>query len=539
MDAVGSNIRIDDSRAGRGAARPAARQRRRERGVDQRQDPLRVDGLAASVLDRPYIRNDGKLKPASWERGLPAIAGSWSTGRNQIGAHRRRPSAPRRDVRAEGPALPRSASPALDCRQDGAKLGGPRAGELHLQHRPSPASTQADALLLSSAPTRAAKRRAQRPHPQALARQAAIAGRRRATTCDLSSTDQPGAAPGAGRWPAGAFFEVLKNAKRPMRSSARERAGAPTARRSVPVGSPPAHDRPQGAEGWNGFNVPHDPSRRSPRRRPRHRLRPARAAGRRGIPCVEGRRSIFLLGATRSTPRSRQGASSSIRAPRRCAARTAPTSSPGRGLYREVGLCANTEAAQMANRAVFPPGEARIGDPARRRTCAASAALDDLAGPSGGLAARGRPHFARRTGRRSRRQRREIAARSPAVGGAAGARRRHARRSPISISPTRSRAPAPSMAECSAAPEPCARRLRRRSRAMIPSTARRCSDGVLAWDQQRGLDPAPDRRPAGDDRLHPARRPQDLGGGHRCAAAPTWSARSACRNPSPTCLKFV
>jgi NADH-quinone oxidoreductase subunit G len=72
MDAVGSAIRVDSARP-RGHAHPAARQRGGERGVDLRQDPLRLGRPAHQRLDRPYVRKNGKLAPASWAEAFAAV----------------------------------------------------------------------------------------------------------------------------------------------------------------------------------------------------------------------------------------------------------------------------------------------------------------------------------------------------------------------------------------------------------------------------------------------------------------------------------
>jgi NADH-quinone oxidoreductase subunit G len=42
--------------------------------VGARQDPPRVDGLLRRRLDRPWIRRDGKLQPASWDEAFELIA---------------------------------------------------------------------------------------------------------------------------------------------------------------------------------------------------------------------------------------------------------------------------------------------------------------------------------------------------------------------------------------------------------------------------------------------------------------------------------
>ncbi len=73
MDALGSNIRVDTK--GREVMRIMPRN---HDGVNEEwiSDKTRFvwDGLRRQRLDRPYVRVDGKLKPASWPEALAAVA---------------------------------------------------------------------------------------------------------------------------------------------------------------------------------------------------------------------------------------------------------------------------------------------------------------------------------------------------------------------------------------------------------------------------------------------------------------------------------
>ena len=73
MDALGSNIRVDTK--GREVMRILPRN---HDGVDEEwiSDKTRFvwDGLRRQRLDRPYVRVDGKLKPATWPEALEAVA---------------------------------------------------------------------------------------------------------------------------------------------------------------------------------------------------------------------------------------------------------------------------------------------------------------------------------------------------------------------------------------------------------------------------------------------------------------------------------
>ncbi|TVS04589.1 MAG: NADH-quinone oxidoreductase subunit G [Rhodobacteraceae bacterium] len=83
MDALGSNIRVDTK--GREVMRILPRN---HDGVNEEwlSDKSRYvwDGLKRQRLDRPYIRRDGKLKPATWPEALSAAA-SAMTGKKVAG----------------------------------------------------------------------------------------------------------------------------------------------------------------------------------------------------------------------------------------------------------------------------------------------------------------------------------------------------------------------------------------------------------------------------------------------------------------------
>ncbi len=87
MDAVGSNIRVDSR--GREVMRilPRVNDAINEEWIS---DKTRFvwDGLKNQRLDRPYVRHNGKLKPASWDEAFATIAKAIkaSGGGNKVGA---------------------------------------------------------------------------------------------------------------------------------------------------------------------------------------------------------------------------------------------------------------------------------------------------------------------------------------------------------------------------------------------------------------------------------------------------------------------
>ena len=130
MDAVGSNIRVD----GRGAEvmriLPVLNEDINEEWISDK-TRFACDGLRRQRLDRPYVRRDGKLQPASWDEAFQAIAS------RVAGISGDRIAAIAGDM-VDGESMTvlkdlmeRLGSPNLDCRQDGAALDAPaRAGYL-------------------------------------------------------------------------------------------------------------------------------------------------------------------------------------------------------------------------------------------------------------------------------------------------------------------------------------------------------------------------------------------------------------------------
>jgi NADH-quinone oxidoreductase subunit G len=78
MDAVGSNIRIDAR--GKEVLRilPRVNEAINEEWISDKTRHV-VDGLKTQRLDRPYIRENGKLRPASWNEAFAAIASRLKT----------------------------------------------------------------------------------------------------------------------------------------------------------------------------------------------------------------------------------------------------------------------------------------------------------------------------------------------------------------------------------------------------------------------------------------------------------------------------
>jgi NADH-quinone oxidoreductase subunit G len=147
MDAVGSNIRVDTR--GREAMRILPRNHD-DVNEEWLSDKSRFvwDGLNTQRLDTPYVRRDGKLAASTWNDAFAVIA------EKVVGKADKLAAIAGDLVCAEGQFALKSlmdnlGSPHLDCRQDGAKLSGPRAN--YLFNTTIAGIEDADALLIIGA----------------------------------------------------------------------------------------------------------------------------------------------------------------------------------------------------------------------------------------------------------------------------------------------------------------------------------------------------------------------------------------------------
>lgn len=256
MDAVGSNIRVD--MRGREAMRILPRNHD-DVNEEWLSDKSRFvwDGLNTQRLDRPYVRRDGKLSAASWDDAFALIA-------EKINGKADKLAAIAGDlVCAEGQFALKSlmdtlGSPNLDCRQDGAKLSGPRAN--YLFNSSIAGIEDADALLIIGS-----NPRLEAPVLNARIRKrwtmgnfpVAVIGEPADLTYDAETI-------GAGAdtlndMVAGkhAFADVLKNAARPMivlgQGALSGADGASVLAAAIAL----AEASGAVSDDWNGFNVLH------------------------------------------------------------------------------------------------------------------------------------------------------------------------------------------------------------------------------------------------------------------------------------------
>jgi NADH-quinone oxidoreductase subunit G len=147
MDALGSSIRIDAR--GREVVRilPRVNDAINEEWISDKTRHI-VDGLKTQRLDRPYVRVDGRLSPASWADAFAAIARKVAAASpSRIGAIVG-DLATVEEMFALKSLIDKLGSPNIDCRQDGSKLHPKFGRASYLFNSTIAGVDQADALLI-------------------------------------------------------------------------------------------------------------------------------------------------------------------------------------------------------------------------------------------------------------------------------------------------------------------------------------------------------------------------------------------------------
>src|SRR5208337_4749897 len=123
----GSNIRVDARGSQVMRVLPRLNEEVNEEWISDKARHA-CDGLKRQRLDRPYVRRGGKLQPASWAQAFATIAA-------RAGSPERMAAivgdlAAAEEIKALKDLMKALGSANLDCRQDGAKLAGPRSSYL-------------------------------------------------------------------------------------------------------------------------------------------------------------------------------------------------------------------------------------------------------------------------------------------------------------------------------------------------------------------------------------------------------------------------
>ena len=126
LDALGSNIRID-TRGGRVMrVLPRLNDDVNEEWISDKTRHA-IDGLRHQRLDRPYVRRGGKLVEVTWDEAFGAIAARLGGMEGSKIAAIVGDQCDAESMVALKDLMHTLGSPNVDCRQDGAKLDGPRA----------------------------------------------------------------------------------------------------------------------------------------------------------------------------------------------------------------------------------------------------------------------------------------------------------------------------------------------------------------------------------------------------------------------------
>jgi len=258
MDAVGAAIRVDARGAEVLRVLPRLNEPVNEEWLADK-GRFACDGLKRQRLDRPYVRADGALKPASWDDAFAAIAARLKGVSGERIAAIVGDQCAAEEMVALKDLMAGLGSPNVDCRQDGAKLdAGTRAG--YLLNSTIEGLEDADAVLLVGS-----NPRWEAPLVNTRLRKAWLSGGAKVAgigaPVDLTyAVDWLGAGPETLEALAQgeiAFAETLKAAERPAiivgtGALARPDGAAVLARARALAEAVGAV-----GEGWNGFNVLH------------------------------------------------------------------------------------------------------------------------------------------------------------------------------------------------------------------------------------------------------------------------------------------
>ncbi len=250
MDALGSNIRVDARGDAVLRVLPRVNEEINEEWISDK-TRYAEDGLNRQRLDRPYVRENGKLRAASWPEALALTAKVLSGDPKKIGVIAG-DLACAESMKATLDLFSALGSPNTDCRADGAQIGG-GARQEYLFNSTIAGIDEADAILLIGA-----NPRLEAPVLNARLRKAWLRGAEIGVVgeaTDLSYKYKHLGGSGPSLSDLGDFGDRLKNAKRPMiivgaGAIARADGGAVLRAAGKLAAS-------LGKEGWNAFNVLH------------------------------------------------------------------------------------------------------------------------------------------------------------------------------------------------------------------------------------------------------------------------------------------
>jgi NADH-quinone oxidoreductase subunit G len=258
LDAVGSNIRADARGSEVMRVLPRLHEDINEEWIADK-TRFAYDGLKRQRLDRPYVRQDGKLRPAAWADAFKAVADRMNGLAGSEIAAIVGDQCDAESMAALKDLMAAYGSPNLECRQDGAKLPtGPRGA--YLFNTGIAGIENADAILIvGSNPRWEATMINARIRKRFL--QGGLKVGQIGPNVDLTyRTDYLGAGPqtladvAAGN---NAFAQVLEKAERPMIIVGMGALARPDGDRVLGLARQIAERFGMVREDWNGFNILH------------------------------------------------------------------------------------------------------------------------------------------------------------------------------------------------------------------------------------------------------------------------------------------
>ena len=357
MDALGSNIRADAKGAEVMRILPRVNEGINEEWLSD-VSRYAIDGLQRQRLDKPYVRENGKLRAASWDEALGVVAAKLNAASaDRIGVI----AGDLQDAESMKAALDlfrALGSANTDCRQDGSALGhGPR--ESWLFNSGLAGIEAADAVLIVGAnPRTEAPLLNTRLRKSWLAGTSEIGliGEQADLTYDYSNLGAGSKT--LGKLPKGAL-DALTRAERPAIIVGGGALSGPSGPAVLYALGALAKKTGVVADGWNGFNVLHTAA--------------SRVAGldMGFVPAAGGKTAaemlkpgaldvLFLLGADEVDPTGSNAFRVYLGSHGDRGAHGADVILPGAAYTEKSGLYVNTEGrVQMAERVVFPKGQAK------------------------------------------------------------------------------------------------------------------------------------------------------------------------------------
>ena len=354
MDGIGSAIRIDSR--GREVVRilPRINEAINEEWISDKTRHI-VDGLKVQRLDRPYVRVNGKLQPSTWPQAFAAVAAKVKAAKpERIGAVVGDLAAVEEMFALKG-LMDKLGAKSIDCRQDGSKLHPKFGRASYLFNSTIAGIDEADAIMIVGS-----NPRLESPVLNARIRKrwlkgdclTGVVGPRADLTYKYNylGAGAPSLAQFADHPPA--------NKQKPMFVLGAGAFARPDGEAVLALAAKAAMSLGVVKEGWNGFNVLHTAASRV------GGLDLGLVPGEGGLDAIELAKAgaadvVFSLGADELE--IEPGAFVVyIGSHGDTGAHRADVILPGAAYTEKSGIYVNTEGRpQFAERAIFPPGQAR------------------------------------------------------------------------------------------------------------------------------------------------------------------------------------